>query len=251
MRRAVLGNQLLKYKNKEKKMNRYSKSVGTKNKREIVLLKGHPCVWGRCAFCDYIEDNCISEEECFAVNSKVLDLITGDYKALEVINSGSVFELDKQTLAKIKQVCIQKNINTLYFECYYSYKDRLDEIRNYFGINIVFKCGIETFDDNFRNKVLKKGIIFDSPLDVAKYFDSICLMVGIKGQTKQSIENDINILLKYFKYGCVNVYCNNSTNIKADPILIEWFDKTYGDMLRGLDNIDYLYCNTDFGVGEL
>lgn len=232
-------------------MNRYSKSVGTKNKREIVLLKGCPCVWGRCAFCDYIYDNCNSEEECFAINSKVLELVTGEYSALEVINSGSVFELDEKTLALIKQICLQKKITTLYFECYYSYKDRLNEIRDYFGVNIIFKCGIETFDDYFRNNVLKKGIIFDSPLEVAKYFDSICLLVGIQGQTKQSIENDINILLKHFKYGCVNVYCNNSTPIKADESLIKWFDSTYGDMLRKMDNIDYLFSNTDFGVGEL
>lgn len=232
-------------------MNRYCKSIGTKNKREIVLLKGRPCIWGRCAFCDYIEDNCLDEEECFALNSSVLENVTGEYSALEVINSGSVFELDGKTLCKIKQICEQKNIKKLYFECYYSYKDRLDEIRDFFGIEIIFKCGIETFDDNFRNKVLKKGIVFDSPQEVAKYFNSICIMVGIVGQTKQSIANDIDILLKYFEYGCVNVYCNNTTNIKADDSLIEWFDHTYGSLLRSLDNIDYLYKNTDFGVGDL
>ena len=37
-------------------MVRYSK-VTAKNQREIVLLKGRPCVWGRCAFCDYTLDN--------------------------------------------------------------------------------------------------------------------------------------------------------------------------------------------------
>lgn len=214
-------------------------------------MKGRPCIWGRCAFCDYIQDNCQSEEECFCVNSEVLDKVTGKYSALEVINSGSVFELDSKTLNKIKQVCTQKNIKRLYFECYYSYKDRLDEIREFFGIDIIFKCGIETFDEHFRNKVLKKGIVFDSPQQVAKYFDSICLMVGICGQTKESISKDIDILLKHFKYGCVNVYCNNNTPIKADEELIKWFDRKYGDMLRSLDNIDYLYNNTDFGVGSL
>lgn len=232
-------------------MNRYSSCIGGSNKREMVLLKGRPCVWGRCAFCDYIADNCNSEEECFDLNSKVLDNVTGHLGALEVINSGSVFELDNRTLALIKQVCVQKSIKKLYFECYYGYKDRLQEIRDYFGIDIIFKCGIETFDNDFRNKVLRKGIVFDSPEEVAKYFDSVCLMVGIQGQTKQSIERDINLLLQHFKYGCVNVYCNNSTPIKADAELAQWFDATYGDMLRAHEGIDYLYKNTDFGVGEL
>ena len=37
-------------------MDRYSK-VTNKNVREIVLLKALPCIWGKCAFCDYIDDN--------------------------------------------------------------------------------------------------------------------------------------------------------------------------------------------------
>ena len=37
-------------------MERYNK-ITNKNPREIVLLKGRPCAWGKCRFCDYIEDN--------------------------------------------------------------------------------------------------------------------------------------------------------------------------------------------------
>ena len=37
-------------------MDRYSKVIN-KNLREIVLLKALPCIWGKCAFCDYIDDN--------------------------------------------------------------------------------------------------------------------------------------------------------------------------------------------------
>lgn len=35
---------------------RYSR-ITAKNQREICLLRGFPCAWGKCAFCDYIEDN--------------------------------------------------------------------------------------------------------------------------------------------------------------------------------------------------
>ena len=230
---------------------RYSVSIGTKNKREMVLLKSRPCAWGKCAFCDYIHDNSTSEEENFELNSTVLDKVTGKYGALEVINSASVFELDNKTLAKSKEVCTNKNINLLYFESYYHYKNRLDEIRDFFNIPIIFKCGIETFDNDFRTKVLNKGFTIESVEEVRHYFDSVCLLVGIKGQTREQISNDINILLQNFEYGCVNVFCNNSTPIKADPELIDWFDKTYGDILRKHPNIDYLYNNTDFGVGEI
>lgn len=230
-------------------MIRYS-VVEAKNQREMVLLKGYPCKWGRCAFCDYILDNEVNEREMIEFNSKVLKSVTGDYGVLEVINSGSVFELPKQTLEEIKKIVLEKGIKKLFFESYWSYRDRLQEIRDFFGIEIVFKCGIETFDNYFRNNVLKKGAIFDSPEEVAQYFTSICLLVGIKGQTKEMIDYDIECLLRYFKHGCVNVFVNNSTNIKADDELIEWFREKYG-YLDDNPAIEVLWNNTDLGVGGI
>lgn len=137
---------------------RYSK-VDKKFKREIVLLKSFPCVYGKCAFCNYIEDNSINEAEMNRINFEALEEISGEYGALEVINSGSVFELPKKTLEKIKELVVEKNIKILYFEIYISYLNRLDEIRNFFniqGLELRFRTGLETFDDAFRNEVYKK-----------------------------------------------------------------------------------------------
>ena len=46
---------------------RYSKVEG-KFQREIVLLKSFPCAYGKCSFCNYIEDNSNNEEEINEVN---------------------------------------------------------------------------------------------------------------------------------------------------------------------------------------
>lgn len=113
---------------------------------------------------------------------------------------------------------------------------------------MIFKCGIETFDDRFRNQVLRKGILFSSPEEVSRYFQSICLMVGIQGQTKEMIARDIDILLRYFPFGCVNIYNNNSTPIQRDEELVAWFEKEYR-FLEDNPRIDILFENTDFGVG--
>lgn len=48
-------------------MERYNK-ITNKNPREIVLLKGRPCAWGKCRFCDYIEDNSRDVQEMNALN---------------------------------------------------------------------------------------------------------------------------------------------------------------------------------------
>ncbi|MGL4730190.1 MAG: radical SAM protein [Clostridium sp.] len=229
-------------------MDRYNLIKG-KNEREIVLLKGKPCVWGRCSFCDYIHDNSEMEEEMVKLNSEVLKNVTGELGVLEVINSGSVFELPKETLNEIKEIVNKKGIKKIFFESHWSYRHRLDEIRDFFKVPITFKCGIETFDDYFRNKVLKKGAAFSGPEEVSKYFDSICLLVGIKGQTKEMIDRDIEYLLKYFSKGCVNIFIENSTDIKRDEYLIKWFEDKYR-YLEDDDRVEVLFENTDFGVGE-
>lgn len=228
-------------------MIRYS-IITEKNQREIVLLKSSHCIWGKCTFCDYISDNSSDAASNNITNKKVLKNVTGKFGALEVINSGSCFELSKDTLENIKEVVKLKNIKKLFFESHWLYRKRLHEFEDYFNIPIIFKCGIETFDDKFRNDFLKKGAVFSDPQEVAKYFKSVCLLIGIKGQTKDMIDKDINYLLKYFDYGCINIFNENSTPLKRDNELIDWFKNKYA-YLNDMQNIDVLFENTDFGVG--
>ena len=229
-------------------MLRYSKILD-KNKREIVLLKSRPCKWGLCSFCDYIDDNCSDDQHIIKFNRNVLNNVTGEFKSLEIINSASVFELPEGCLKDIKDIVVAKGIERLYFESHYSYRDRLDEIRDYFkGIDIVFKCGIESFDDDFRNKFLKKGAYFKDYNEVAKYFKSICLLVGIQGQTKEMIAYDMEIIQNHFDHACINIYVDNSTPIKRDNEIVDWFKEEYS-YLDKRDNIEILWNNADFGVG--
>lgn len=226
---------------------RYSE-VTSKNKREILLLKASPCKWGRCSFCDYILDNSDDNEGNIRINNIELDKVTGKYGVLEVINSGSIFELPKESLNRIKDIVNTKKIKLLIFEAHWIYRKRLNELREFFNIPIIYKLGLETFDDDFRNNILNKGIIINSPEDVSKYYDSICLMVGIKGQKRESIDRDIEYLLKYLKKGCINIWIENSTGFRRDEELIHWFKEKYS-YLDENENIEILWNNTDFGVG--
>ncbi|MDI9215642.1 MULTISPECIES: radical SAM protein [Clostridium] len=229
-------------------MDRYNK-ITNKNIREIVLLKSFPCIWGKCSFCDYIDDNSLNEDEIVKLNKEVLKNITGEFKVLEVINSGSCFEIPKETLNDIKKIIQEKNIEKLFLESHWCYKNRLQEMRDFFGIPIIFKIGVETFDNNFRNLVLNKNANFKTPDDVKAHFESVCLLIGVKGQTKEMINKDIDIVLKNFKYATLNVFVNNTTDIKRDEELVKWFIEEY-KYLNDYDNIEVLYNNTDFGVGN-
>ena len=229
--------------------NRYSKIV-KKNPREIVLLKGKPCIYGKCTFCNYIEDNSTDEELNNKINLEVLERITGEFEALEVINSGSVFELPEITLEKIREIVHSKKIKVIWFEAYYIYKNRLQEIRDYFDrVEVRFKVGIESFDENFRNNVLNKDLYYKDISELTNYFENVCLMVGIFGQTEDMIREDISIGLKNFKRLTINVFINNGTSIKRDDNLVKWFENEFS-YLEKYENIEILNDNKDFGVYE-
>ena len=72
-------------------------------------------------------------------------------------------------------------------------------------------------------------------------------MVGIKGQTREMIDRDMEII-KEFSHATVNIFMNNSTDIKRDDELVNWFVEKYR-YLEDNPNIDILFENTDFGVG--
>lgn len=227
-------------------INRYSK-ITDKTKREIVLLKARPCKWGKCTFCDYIEDNEVDNKKIDEINFEVLKNVTGEFGVLEVIDSASVFDLTENTLREIKRIVEEKNIKRCFFEAHWIYRNRLDEIRDFFGIPITFKTGVETFDNDFREKVLRKGADFKDYREVKKYFDSPCVMVGIKGQTREMVDRDMKII-KEFSHATVNIFMNNSTEIKRDEELVKWFVKKYR-YLEDDPHVDILFEITDFGVG--
>ncbi|MCM1990835.1 radical SAM protein [Oceanirhabdus seepicola] len=228
-------------------MMRYS-VIEKKFPREILLLKATPCKWGKCSFCDYIHDNSMDINYINEVNLQALEQVTGEYGVLEIINSGNVFELPKETLEAIKKKVEELDIKKLFLEAHWIYRSRLQEMRDFFGVDIIYKTGLETFNESFREDVLKKGFNYKSLEELRGYFDSVCLMVGIKGQTKEMIKNDIKLALETFDHFTVNVYTENTTDIKPDKELRDWFQDEYR-WLEQEKKCEVLWVNTDFGVG--
>lgn len=231
-------------------MERYNKIL-EKRKREIVLLRGSGCVYGKCPFCDYHLDKCADEEANYMLNRQVLSRVTGEFGDLEVINSGSVFELDSRTLDLIRNVCREKKISTLHFESHYLYKERIPALRQEFSdFAVKMKLGLETFDWEFRETVLKKGIPERDPEQISRSFDEANFLFGLTGQTVASMERDIILGLTYFERICLNIMCENTTSVKPDPEVISIFLRDLYPKYRENHRIDILIENTDFGVGD-
>ena len=96
---------------------------------------------------------------------------------------------------------------------------------------------------------MNKNAKFKVPREVKEKFQSVCIMVGIKGQTKEMIKRDMDIVQEYFKYATINVFVENTTDIKRDEEIVKWFRKEYS-YLDNHPTIEVLYNNTDFGVGD-
>lgn len=227
-------------------MERYA-VIHTVMPREFVLLQGQGCKWKQCTFCDYHTD--VSQEP-FLVNREVLSCVTGIYGVLDVINSGSAMELDEQTIEEIKRVVKEKHIHTLWFEAHYMYRYKLMKFAEQFeGVEVKFRCGIESFNGELREQ-WKKGVAADvTAEDVATYFQGVCLLCCTEGDSKERILTDIALAEQYFEYASINVFCENTTQVKRDDTLAKWFVEEVYHELQHSKKIEILMNNTDLGVG--
>ena len=267
-------------------MNRYSK-ISDKMPREFVLLQGTGCKWQQCTFCDYHTD--VSDDP-FEVNRQVLEQVTGEYGVLDVINSGSAFELDDRTIDLLQRIIVEKNIHTLWCEMHWMYRNRLKQfterilsgivqysspalggvpqredrvdsflilspkaqrpsVPNSSFITIKFRCGIETFNPQLRQQWHKGVPLTVIPEDVARYFQGICLLCCVEGQTKDTILKDIELAQQHFEYFSVNLFCNNTTAVRRDESLVKWFIQEVYPTIKDNPKIEILIENSDLGVG--
>lgn len=227
-------------------MKRYA-LIHTKMPREFVLLQGTGCRWGQCTFCDYHSD---TSDNPFAVNEPILRQVTGKYGVLDIINSGSAMELDEKTINLIREVVREKHIHTLWFETHYMYRKKLADFAHLFApAQVKFRCGVETFSPTLRNH-WRKGIPTDvTAEDVAKHFQGVCLLCCTEGENRDHILTDIALARQYFEYFSVNVFCNNSTSVRQDKALAQWFASEVYPQLEEDIKVEVLMENTDLGVG--
>ena len=217
--------------------------------REVVLLKSRFCKWRKCTFCDYWADGSQDINELDNVNFSELAKITGETGVLEIINSGSIFELPKAHIERIKAIIKEKNIHTFMYEAHYMYHDLVADFNKQFDVQkIIAKTGLETYDDHFREKVLNKGFI--DTLELNKFhqiFNGVNLLIGIKGQTIEMVERDLKLASDNMDVVLVNIFTENSQQVNIDEGLIKQFYEIYPQYQR--DNIIVYDHKNSVGLG--
>ena len=224
---------------------RYQFDNKTSLKRENVLLVSLGCSWGKCAFCDYQDDKSSSVLACDAVNKKVLAQVRGKEigcTCLDVTCSASYTELPFSTMNYIRNTCVEKGIKTVILEGHYIYRDCNPFYVDFFesrGIDVLFRCGVETFDENIRETVLNKGLPNVTPQQIAEHYQWINLMFGMEGQTFSQLKADLEIGSKFFKRINLSIYTTVPGGPARDEAAIKDFysSELYKELLAD-PNID-------------
>lgn len=215
-------------------------------KREFLLLQGTGCRWKRCTFCDYYDD--VSPDP-FSTNKAVLDQVTGKYGTLDIINSGSAPEFDAETVKYIVKTVKEKNIKDLWFEAHWMYRNVLSDFSSQFPCHVHFRTGVESFNPALRaswNKGIDESV---TPEMIRQYFEGVCLLVGVKGQTEKDVMESAAIAEKLFSYYSVNMFTPNSTTTERDDALCRIIVEKIAPQLRKSRKAEVLIENTDLGVG--
>ena len=239
-------------------MKRYGVVDDFKEQMEVILLRGSGCTWGRCTYCDYQKDFTQDQMSNYKLNRKVINQVTGKFKKLFVIDSGSFVELDSLTLAYLRDKVYELGIETLILEGHCQHRNAIPMFRKIFeGIKVEFNAGAETFDIDYREKVMKKGMGKATAKEVSKYFNRVNIMTGMKGQTLQMLDRDLDLALKYFDIISLNIFTPNTTTTERDYKLIEdFYNSEIYDMainhsrIRVLDDLNRDKTDTIDLVGE-
>lgn len=209
-------------------------------KRENVLLISMGCSWGKCAFCDYQDDKASTVLECDAFNKKVLESVRGKQircSCLDVTCSASYTELPFSTMNYIRQVCLLKGIKTVILEGHYIFRKSNPFYTEFFkekDIDVIFRCGVETFDEHIREDILRKGLPHVDAAELSGYFGWINLMYGMEYQTFEQLEKDLETGLEYFERINLSIYTTVSGGPKRDAAKIAEFyhSDLYKDLLK-------------------
>ena len=78
-------------------------------------------------------------------------------KRIEIVDVHAREVLDSRGNPTVEvEVVIEKNIHTLWFEAHYMYRKHLEKFAHQFApVEVKFRCGIETFDVDLREKWVK------------------------------------------------------------------------------------------------
>ena len=194
-----------------------------------IILRTEGCYYakeGGCLMCAYLMDSSpekitaknIINQFNYAIEKYREDIKDLDNFSIKIFTSGSFLD-DREVPKEAREYIFKKlsefdNLKEIAIESRPEFitEDKLEEIRNYLNINVEIGVGIESFNEEIREKAINKGITNEQIINVielAKIYN-----IGIKAYLlikplfiteKEAIEDAIYSANKCIELGCSRI----------------------------------------------
>lgn len=194
-------------------------------RRLVVILKGFPCVWGRCSFCPFYLEQTRDIRDLINTNRVIIDRaleITSaeDYKRIAVFNGGSFYELPYDTIEKLQDLAKGRIFEIESRSEYITLRGVKGLLKYYEPEKLVIRIGFEVWDEEIREKLLRKGMPNSELYRIAELRNTIkklglpvefwvYVLFGIEYISEEKVVESVNkfrelfdgiIAIKYKKY---------------------------------------------------
>jgi len=132
-------------------------------RRLVLVLRGLPCAWGRCTFCPFSLEQSVNLGEVIRDNRRVIRealRLLGECRAsrVSVFNGSSFYELPYETVAELRPLTEGRVVDIESRPEYLSLGSLRAALQALGARLLVVRVGLEVWDDEIREGLLRKGI---------------------------------------------------------------------------------------------
>jgi len=132
-------------------------------KRLVIILKGFPCYWGKCRFCPFALEQSTSTRDVIETDRRIIPvaletLKREEYERVAVFCGGSFHELPYDIIEKLRGIA-KGRIFEIESRSEYITLESIRALLDYYRPRkLIVRLGFEVYDEEIREKVLRKGM---------------------------------------------------------------------------------------------
>jgi radical SAM enzyme (TIGR01210 family) len=182
--------------------------------RLIVILKGFPCSWGRCIFCQFSRESTTNLEELLNTDLQIIKEIS-EFSAghkverLSIFNGGSFFELPLYVIQQLATVTKDRYIDIESLPPFIQEQTVKSAFNLLQPSTLEIRLGLESSDESIR-RMLRKGVTELEIARVSKLRESIrhsmgerirfvaYVLFGMEGISEESVIESVHSFKQLF-----------------------------------------------------
>jgi uncharacterized Fe-S cluster-containing MiaB family protein len=221
-------------------------------RRLVVILRGFPCSYGKCTFCPFAIEQSVSPSVILRDNRRIISQAIKekeDYnpERIAVFNGGSFHELPYDTVERLRPLATGVVFEVEERSEYVTLESLRALLDYYKPERLIVRIGFESFDEEIREEVLRKGMpdselqrvvrvrieaqSMGLPVEIWSY-----LLFGMEGIPEETVARSLRAFKKIFD-GVIAVRYRKYLPHHPEPIPVS--DKLRDLLTREADLVDW------------